>query len=625
MRTTRPPGHVIRAGFTRTTTLVIHRSPTPTLSDVIAARGTIRRSLQFVSQDRLRIAWISVLGLGVAALNAAQPLVLKRIFDVLVADTTGGAPVRTGGAMVDALARGLTMLLIVELARAVVSARLSIRTWDVRINVEYRLRELLLGKLNTLPLSYHQAHSVGGLVNRLNQAVSGYVNAFSELAFNVLPALVYLVLVATTVMRLDWRLGLIVLVFAPIPAVIGAYAAREQTERERTLLDRWTTIYSRLNEVLSGIRTVKSFAMEEVERRRFLAGQHEGMRIVRRGVRIDTMTGELRELAATLARLAVIAVGAFLITRGQATVGTLIAVLGYIGGLFGPVQGITNAYQTLRRGAVALDIIFDIVDAPDPTADQPDAVALDQVRGDVIFDDVSFAYDAQPVLHHVSFTAGRGETVAIVGPSGSGKSTLMLLLQRLYPVTSGRILVDGIDIRTVTQHSLRSHIGVVDQDVNLFNDPVRENITYGKPSASEEEVDLVARAANADEFIVALPERYDTVVGEHGSRLSGGQRQRIGIARALLVDPPILVLDEATSALDAASEALVQAALRSLTRGRTTFVIAHRLATVVSADKIIVLRDGRVLAIGPHERLMQENEFYASLVELQSEGLLRFE
>ena len=198
----------------------------------------------------------------------------------------------------------------------------------------------------------------------------------------------------------------------------------------------------------------------------------------------------------------------------------------------------------------------------------------------------------------------------------------MLLLQRLYAVTSGRILIDGRDIRDVTQSSLRRNLGVVYQDVTLFNDPVRENITYAKPTASDEEVALVADAAYASEFIVKLPEGYETVVGERGRRLSGGQRQRLGIARALLIDPPILILDEATSALDAEAESLVQAALRSLTRDRTTLVIAHRLATVVSADRIVVLRDGRVTAIGTHEQLLRENEFYASLVHLQSQGLL---
>lgn len=559
----------------------------------------------------MRIAGISLLALGVATLGALQPLVLKAIFDEL-----------GGSSRVAVLGRALMLLLAVELGRAGLAARLAISTWNVRLDVEHALRTRLAGRLNALPLSYHQAHPVGGLVNRFNQGVSGYVNAFGELAFNVFPAVIYLGLSAVALLALDWRLALIVLAFAPIPALIGARAAREQTARERVLLEHWTTLYSRLSEVLSGIRTVKAFAMEEVEQRRFLAGQHEGMRIVKRGVRTDTITGGLRELSATLARIAVIAVGALLIVRDAATVGTLVAVLGYIAGLFGPVQGLTNAYQVVRRGGVALDIIMEVMDAPDPTADPPGAVPLTDVRGDVRFEQVSFAYDGVPVLHDVSFSARAGETVAIVGPSGSGKSTLMLLLQRLYPLAAGRITVDGRDIRDVTGHSLREHIGVVYQDVNLFNDPVGANIAYGKPSADEEEIERVARAARAHDFIVRLPEGYDTLVGEHGSRLSGGQRQRVGLARAILHDPPILILDEATSALDAASEAEVQQSLKALSRGRTTFAIAHRLSTVVGADRIIVLRDGRVTAVGTHGELLRRDAYYAELVRLQSGGLL---
>jgi ATP-binding cassette subfamily B protein len=250
--------------------------------------------------------------------------------------------------------------------------------------------------------------------------------------------------------------------------------------------------------------------------------------------------------------------------------------------------------------------------------DRPDARVLPALSGQVRFEQVRFGYvDAAPVLYDVTLEAVAGETVAIVGASGSGKTTLMSLLQRLHQPTAGRVLVDGHDIAEVTAQSLRQQIGVVHQDVNLFNDTIRDNIAYGRPAASDEEIEAAARAANAHDFITALPEGYETVVGEHGARLSGGQRQRIGIARALLKDAPILILDEATSALDAASEAAVQEGLRALTRGRTTFIIAHRLATVVHATRVVVLRDGRITAVGTHSQLMREGGYYASLVRRQ--------
>ncbi|HET8650561.1 MAG TPA: ABC transporter ATP-binding protein, partial [Gemmatimonadales bacterium] len=526
--------------------------------------GLVRRAAEFVAGYRLAVAGIVVLALVLATITAAEPLIMKRLFDELGAHGASRAFVVTIGALV-----------ALELLRAGFNAVLSIRTWDVRIGVEYGVRERVVRKLNTLPISYHQQEQVGGLMNKMNQGITGFITAFGELTFNALPNFAYLVLALLAMTRLDWRLSLVVLVFTPMPALIGALAAREQTTRERRLFELWTRIYSRFNEVLAGILTVKGFAREQAEEDRFLSGVREGNTVVRRGVRTDARTDLLRGLAATLARLAALGLGGWLVAGGQITIGTLIAFLGYISGLFGPVQGLTNIYQTIRRATVSLEAIFSILDAEDNAADATDATEVTALRGEVQFERVGFAYQpgAAPVLEQFDLTVRPGETIALVGPSGAGKSTLMTLLQRLNPVSTGVIRVDGTDIRRVTQTSLRRQIGVVFQDVHLFRDTVRANIGYGRPDATQEEIEAAARAANAHDFIMALPQGYETDVGERGGRLSGGQRQRIAIARALLKDPAILILDEATSALDSESEALIQDALWKLMQNRTAIVI----------------------------------------------------
>jgi ATP-binding cassette subfamily B protein len=571
-----------------------------------------RRSFQFIHPYRRKLTGVVALALLLAALSAIDPLVMKYLFDEL---SRGGSMTPFALTMV-----GLAGL---ELARAGLQAWLGVLSWDVRLGVDYTVREQVMGKLNSLPMSYHQGESVGASMNRINAGINGCVTAFCEAAFNLLPTLLYLALSITAMLRMEWHLALVVIFFAPIPAVIGAWAAPEQMQRERRLVERWNSIYGRFNEVLAGMMTVKGFAMEEEEKRRFLEGVRQGNDVVRRGVRIDNQTGSLRSFAATAARLSALALGGYFVSRGAMTVGTLVAFLGYIGGLFGPVQGLTNTYQTVRRATVSLEAIFGILDADDVIADTPGAADIKLARGEVEFRNVSFGYrPSSAVLRNINLTAHPGETIALIGPSGSGKTTLTNLLQRFYHVSDGSITVDGVDIREMTQHSLRSQIGVVFQDPHLFNDTVRANIAYGRPDATQAQVEAAAQAAQAHEFIMELPEGYETVVQERGSRLSVGQRQRIAIARALLKDPPILILDEATSALDTESERLIQRALKALLHGRTAFVIAHRLSTVRDADRIIVIREGEISETGNHSELLAQGGYYASLVSRQAEGFL---
>jgi ATP-binding cassette subfamily B protein len=341
-------------------------------------------------------------------------------------------------------------------------------------------------------------------------------------------------------------------------------------------------------------------------------------------VAIDSGYGATSNLIIAVARLWAIGLGAYLVIQGETTIGTVIAFLGYVGGLFGPVQGLSSVYSSLRKAAVSLDEIFGILNVQEHLGDSPDAIEVGRLSGDVRFHDVHFHYEqaGRPLLNGVSFCVEAGKTFAIVGPSGSGKTTLMALLMRFYDPQSGHITINGDDLRRVKQSSLRRNIGVVLQDPLLFNDTVRANIAYGRPEANEEEIVAAARAACAHGFIMRLPDSYDTVVGERGGLLSVGERQRITIARALLKDPPILIFDEATSALDAESEEAVQEAIEALLRNRTTFLIAHRLATVVKADCILVLKEGQIVESGKHTELMQQGGYYASLVHRQSRGLI---
>lgn len=573
----------------------------------------LHQAVKFAFPRHYAIAVILILSLAVAALNAIEPLVLKFIFDGLVTDQAARAVII-----------GLLLLVLFAVGREAAQGGANWLIWRTRLGLHYALLEATVGKLHRMPLRIQRSEGVGAIMTRLDRSIQGLVGAVAQILFSVVPSVVFLVIATVVMVQLDWILALVVLAFVPLPGLIAAWAAPEQTTRERTLLDQWARIYSRFNEVLSGILVVRSFAMEDTEKQRFLRDVAKANQVVIRGVALDSGYGAASNFAVAAARLAAIGVGGWLVVRGQMTVGTIVAFLGYVGGLFGPVQGLSGIYQTVRRAKVSLDEILNILEVQEHLGDSPDAIEVGEVRGEVAFEGVSFRYEdgGGPLLDDLTFHVAAGQTVAIVGPSGSGKTTLMALLMRFYDPQEGRILLDGHDLRTIRQSSLRRQIAVVLQDPLLFNDSVRNNIAYARPDATQQEIETAARAANADAFIARLPEGYDTMVGERGGLLSVGERQRLTIARALLKNPSILILDEATSALDAESEELVQEALERLQRNRTTFVIAHRLSTVVHADRIIVLARGHVSESGTHQELMRNDGYYASLVRRQHRGLI---
>ena len=480
------------------------------------------------------------------------------------------------------------------------------------------LRNKIYTHLHDMPLHFFHQHPTGELISRIMNDVTMLQGSVTHALIRTLRDFFSVIGLIGVIFFMDWRLALVSMLFLPMAAVPIVVFGKKFRRISTTYQTKIGEATSQLHETIAGVRIVKAFGMEQFEKQRFGAKMQGIMDTLMMETKYSCLSHPMIEFLGGIGMAMIIWFGGTQVLQGNSTPGSFMSFLTALIMLYEPVKGVSKINTTIQQGLAASTRIFTLLDLQPDIREAAEAVVLKPFKSSIVFADVSFHYENnETVIKHLNLRVNRGEVLAVVGPSGSGKTTLANLLPRFYEVSEGAVRIDDVDIRQATFASLRSQMALVTQQTILFNDTVRNNIAYGRPDCPEEKIIEAARSAFALDFIMELPQGFDTIIGESGARLSGGQQQRISIARALLKDAPILILDEATSALDTESEREVQKALENLMQNRTTIVIAHRLSTIQNADRIIVLKDGQLVEEGTHGELLALRGEYSGLYHLQ--------